>query len=49
MTVLETERLLLRVFRPDDIEGFAPREADPKMMRFYPSGPRPIKSGRGKG
>ncbi len=41
MTILETERLLLRVFRPEDIEGFAPLEADPEVMRFYPSGPRP--------
>lgn len=41
MILLETERLLLRVFRPEDIEDFAPIEADPEGMRFYPSGPRP--------
>lgn len=41
MTILETDRLLLRVFRPDDIEDFAPIEADPEVMRFYSSGPRP--------
>ena len=40
MPILETERLLLRVFRPKDIEEFAPIEADPEVMRFYPSGPR---------
>jgi len=41
MTILETERLTLRVFQPEDIEEFAPLEADPEVMRFYPSGPRP--------
>lgn len=41
MNILETERLTLRVFRPEDIENFAPIEADPEVMRFYSSGPRP--------
>ncbi len=41
MDILETEPLTLRVFRPEDIEAFAPIEADPEVMRFYPSGPRP--------
>ena len=40
MTILETERLILRVFRPEDSEAFAPIEADPEVMRFYASGPR---------
>ena len=39
--VLETERLLLRVFCPGDLDAFAEIEADPEVMRFYPSGPRP--------
>ncbi|MDQ2687537.1 MAG: GNAT family N-acetyltransferase, partial [Armatimonadota bacterium] len=41
VTILETERLTLRVFQPEDIDGFAPIEADPDVMRFYASGPRP--------
>ncbi len=41
MTILETDRLLLRVFRPEDLDAFAQIEADPEVMRFYPSGPRP--------
>ncbi len=40
MTILETDRLILRVFCPEDIEDFAPIEADPEVMRFYASGPR---------
>lgn len=40
MTILETDRLILRVFRPEDIEDFAPIEADPEVMRFYVPGPR---------
>jgi len=40
VTILETDRLTLRVFRPEDIEEFAPIEADPEVMRFYASGPR---------
>ncbi|MGI4791487.1 MAG: GNAT family N-acetyltransferase [Janthinobacterium lividum] len=39
-TILETERLLLRVFRPEDLDAFAEIEADPEVMRFYASGPR---------
>lgn len=39
--VLETDRLLLRVFRPEDLDAFAEIEADPEVMRFYASGPRP--------
>ena len=41
MTILETDRLLLRVFHPEDLDAFAQIEADPEVMRFYPSGPRP--------
>ena len=39
-TILETERLTLRVFRPEDLDAFASIEADPEVMRFYASGPR---------
>ncbi len=39
-TILETDRLRLRVFRPEDLDAFAPIEADPEVMRFYASGPR---------
>lgn len=41
MNILETKRLTLRVFRPGDIKDFAPIEADPEVMRFCSSGPRP--------
>ncbi len=41
MIIVETPRLILRVFCPDDLDAFAPIEADPEVMRFYASGPRP--------
>jgi RimJ/RimL family protein N-acetyltransferase len=35
MAVIETERLLLREFVPEDLEQLAPIFADAEMMRFY--------------
>lgn len=37
MTVIETERLLLREFVPGDVELLAPIFADAEMMRYYPA------------
>jgi RimJ/RimL family protein N-acetyltransferase len=37
--ILETERLRLREFRPDDLDALAAMVADEEQMRFYP-GPR---------
>lgn len=34
--VLETERLVLREFREDDLEAYADMLADPETMWFYP-------------
>ncbi len=34
--MIETERLLLREFAPEDLELLAPIFADPEVMRFYP-------------
>jgi ribosomal-protein-alanine N-acetyltransferase len=36
MHVLETDRLLLREFVPDDIDALAVVISDPETMRFYP-------------
>jgi ribosomal-protein-alanine N-acetyltransferase len=36
MQILETERLLLREFVPDDIDALAAVISDPETMRFYP-------------
>ena len=44
MTVLETPRLRLRMFRQDDFDAYAEMLADPKVMRHLPQGkplPRP--------
>lgn len=35
--VLETERLILRPLEPDDVEPFADMNADPEVMRFFPT------------
>lgn len=35
-TALETERLILRRLRPDDVEAFAAMNADPEVMRYFP-------------
>lgn len=37
MTYLETDRLLLRGWRDDDLEPFAAMNADGKVMEFYPA------------
>ncbi len=37
MTVLRTQRLLLRPWRPDDLAPFAALNADPEVMRHFPS------------
>lgn len=37
MTHLQTERLLLRVWVEDDREHFAALNADPEVMRYFPS------------
>jgi RimJ/RimL family protein N-acetyltransferase len=36
--VLETERLLLRGFRPEDIDAYAAMHADPDVMRYIGEG-----------
>jgi [ribosomal protein S5]-alanine N-acetyltransferase len=36
VTILETSRLLLREFRPDDANALALVISDPETMRFYP-------------
>ena len=37
MIILETDRLLLRHWRDDDLEPFAAMNADEKVMEFYPA------------
>jgi RimJ/RimL family protein N-acetyltransferase len=34
--IIETERLILRRWRPDDVEPFAHMNADLRVMEFYP-------------
>lgn len=34
--ILETERLILREFREDDLDAYAGMLGDPETMRFYP-------------
>jgi RimJ/RimL family protein N-acetyltransferase len=36
-TVIETARLLLRRWRPEDLEPFAAMNADPEVMRHFPA------------
>ncbi len=38
-SVLQTERLVLRRWRADDLEPFAAMNADPEVMRWFTSGP----------
>ena len=38
--VLETDRLILRHLTPDDLDALAAIQADPEVMRYFPSGPR---------
>ena len=40
MIVLQTERLVLRHFVPDDLDPLARLYADPEMRRYYPDGTR---------
>ena len=40
LSILETDRLILRVFDNSDLDAFADIEADPDVMRYYASGPR---------
>ena len=35
--ILETKRLVLRRWRPDDLEPFATLNADPRVMEFFPA------------
>lgn len=37
--ILETERLVLRRWRAQDLEPFAAMNADPEVMRYFASGP----------
>ena len=37
MNILETERLLLREFVPDDVDALAAVLSDPETMRYYPA------------
>jgi RimJ/RimL family protein N-acetyltransferase len=38
MKILETERLLLRRLRPDDLDSLYALYQDPEMRRYYPEG-----------
>lgn len=38
METLETERLLLRIFRPSDLDAYAEICADPEVMRYIKDG-----------
>ena len=40
MIVLETARLTLRHLAPGDLDDLASIQADPEVMRFFPTGPR---------
>jgi RimJ/RimL family protein N-acetyltransferase len=44
MTELRTERLLLRQWRDEDYEPFAALNADPEVMRYFPSTMSPAAS-----
>ena len=37
MDVVETERLILRPWKIDDLESYAKLNADPRVMEFFPS------------
>jgi [ribosomal protein S5]-alanine N-acetyltransferase len=43
---LETDRLLLRPLCPDDLDSLAAIQADPEVMRYFPSGSRSIEQTR---
>ena len=40
MIVLETARLTLRHLEPGDLDALATIQADPEVMRYFPTGPR---------
>src|SRR5580658_5571362 len=40
MTILETERLLLREHRAEDLEAYVAMEADPDVRRYVGGSPR---------
>ena len=40
MTILETERLLLRRLEPADLDALATLYADPEVRRHFPEGTR---------
>ena len=42
MTVLETERLRLRVFEPSDLDPLYALYRDPEIRRYYPDGTRTL-------
>ena len=42
MIVLETARLTLRHLEPADLDVLATIQADPEVMRFFPTGPRSL-------
>lgn len=35
---LRTDRLILRAFRPDDLDAYASMQADPEVMRYLGTG-----------
>lgn len=45
--LLETPRLLLRPWRPEDLEPFAALNQDPEVMRYYP-GPLSLEESRAR-
>ena len=47
MIAAETGRLILRHLGLEDLDELAAIEADPEVMRFYPSGPRSRDQTRG--
>ena len=46
MIVLETSRLTLRHLEPGDLPALASIQADPEVMRYFPSGPRTPRESR---
>ena len=46
MRVLETRRLMLRHFEPDDLGALAALYGDPQIRRYYPEGVRTVEETR---
>jgi RimJ/RimL family protein N-acetyltransferase len=44
--ILETERLRLRAFRPDDVDPYVSLTSDPEAVRYLIGGPGPWDAGR---